>query len=96
MASKDAEISAKAAQVDSLEGPVRIAEEGKSLRSATIHEHSTQLRAAVEAPSSTEITLRSVESQLQVVCAFESSLQEEVGRLESDKTGLEDQCELAV
>lgn len=43
VASKDAEIFAKVAQVNSLEGRIRIAEEGGSLRLETIREHGSPL-----------------------------------------------------
>lgn len=44
--------------------------------------------------SNEKVALRSAESQLQVVCTSEFSLQKQVSRLKLDKNRLEDQCEL--
>lgn len=84
IASNDMDMVPKMAQVDSLEGRLRIAEEGALLLSAPICELGLQLSVAQVARSSAEAALHSAESQIQVVCTFESSLQEEVGQLLSD------------
>lgn len=83
--SKDAEIVVKVAQVDGLEGHIQLAGERASLISATVREPVPQFCAAAEARSRAEVALPSSESQLQVVCASESSIQEEVDQLQSGR-----------
>lgn len=61
VASKDAEIAAEVAQVDGLEGCVRIAEERMSQISLIIHKLGLQLHAAEAARSCTQGAFRSVE-----------------------------------
>lgn len=68
------------AQIDCLKGRFRVSKEGVSLTSATIRENRLQFYAAEAAGSIAEVALRSVESQLIVVCASESSLWEDVGQ----------------
>lgn len=96
VASNDVEIVAKMAQVDSLKGRRRIAEGGASLMSDTIGEQGTQLRVDEAAHFSGEAALRSAESLLQVVYMSQSSLQEHMGQLHSNKAGLKEQCEIKV
>lgn len=55
VASKDADIAAKVVQVDSLDGRVKISEDGASLMSATIREQGPQLRTAEAAYSRAEV-----------------------------------------
>lgn len=61
--------------------------------SATRFEHDPQLLAA-EAARSSANALGSAEPQLQAACVLESSLQQEVSRVQSDKTQIEERCEL--
>lgn len=56
----------------------------------TMREHGPQLRPDEVARSSAGVDLRLPELERQVVCAFESSLEEDVGQLPWDKTSLED------
>lgn len=52
---------------------------------ATIRQHGPQLRAAEMDRFRAEIALCLAGSQLQVICAYDSSLQKEVGQLQSDR-----------
>lgn len=82
------------AYVDFLEGRFRIAKERASLALATISEYDPKIHAAEAAYSRTEVYLRWAELQLQLVSASEALLLEEVDKLQSAKTWLDDQCEL--
>lgn len=62
--------------------------------STTIREHGPQLRGTEGTRSRAAFALRSAESQLQLVCASESSLQEDGDQLQSDKSQLEEQGQL--
>lgn len=53
--------------------------------SATIREYCPKLCATEAAHSSAEVALRAAKSQLQVSCASETLLREEVGQLQSGK-----------
>lgn len=59
LASEDAKIAAKAAQVDRLEGRGKIVEEGTSLISATIRKHCSQVHTTEATRTSTEDALLS-------------------------------------
>lgn len=61
---------------------------------ATTHEHGSQLRVAERAGSSAEVALRSAEFQYQNSCMSKWSLQQEVSRLQSNRTFLEEPFEL--
>lgn len=58
----------------------------------TIHEHGTQLCATEVARSAAELSLRPAEPQPQIICASESSLLEQVGKIKSYNTRLDVQC----
>lgn len=64
VASRDAENAPKLAQVNSLEGPFRIAEEGTLLMSATICELSPESAPAAAARSCFKVALCLAESQI--------------------------------
>lgn len=81
LASNDAQIVAKLEQLDRLEMRHRIADEGPSLMSTTIHEYGPQLRVAEAAQFSAGVALHLAESQLQVVCLSEASPSEDMGQL---------------
>lgn len=87
--SKDAEIIAKVAQVDSLDRRFQIVEEGALHMSGTIREHCPQKRPDEAVNSCAEFASRSAESRLQVVCAFESSIWANKGQLHTNKTRIE-------
>lgn len=59
--------------------------------SGTIHKHGSTLSTAQAACSRAGGALQSEETQLQDVCPPESSLREEVSRLHSNQTPLEEQ-----
>lgn len=80
--------------MERLEGPVQIAEEMALPRLATIREHGPKLHAGETAGSSAKASLHSHESQLQVVCALNSSLREEVAQLPLHKTCIDEHCDL--
>lgn len=94
MRRKDTEIAAKVAHAASQEGSTQKAEERSSLMSTTIRKHGPKLHTCEAARCSAEGALHSSESSLQDICMSESSLQEGVNRLQSDKTRLEKQCKL--
>lgn len=94
LASKDVWIASKAVQVDSLEGRHRIEEECALQISDNISKHVSQSHAAEAGRSSSKVALDEIESQPQVFCAPESSLREEVGGLQLDRTFFDEQYEL--
>lgn len=67
---------------------------GALLKYANKLELVSKLRAAEAACSFPEVFLHSAKSQVQVICASESSLLEEFGRLQSDETTVKGRCEL--
>lgn len=75
-------------------GALEYQHKGALLILATIHECGAQFCTADVARSSAEVSLHSNESQLQDICSSKSSLQEEVSRLQSDKSRLAGQCEV--
>lgn len=82
VASKDAQNASNEMQADCLEKCVGTAEEGTLKVLANIREHGLQLCAAHFAHASAESVHRSGRSPLYVFCASESSLQEEVSRIQ--------------
>lgn len=72
-------------RLDSLEGRLGMAFVGVSVMPATIREPVPQLCVAEATRFCAEAVLRSAESQLQVFCASESSLEEEFDQLKSER-----------
>lgn len=88
MASKDARLLAKWAELDNLERKITIGKEMMFLASATTREQGSQLHAADAVPPTTKAALCSAEPQCQLVPVSESSVGEEMSQLQKDKTHL--------
>lgn len=90
----DAGIAANMAEVDNREGCIKKAEAKALVMTPITRKPGLLLPTAKAAHSSAEAAFRLAESQLQDVCASESSMLEEVSQLLSDEAHIEGQCEL--